>query len=321
MKNRIHLVFVIAIFALSFSACNMQSSEKEKKTDQSESAQNAGSDTLLKPGNAEKFAPIPFVPIKNHEWALACLKRYDTFLYDHIKPNDETPGHTPKTKEMVFDKVSLINWITNLGNQANYIAVRFAKYQDESDQDSYPVKENARGVTVLLWPYADKYTPVSAAPKNYPFMSYKNKGKYEYDSIDNPKKDNWAKKCITRYETFFDNHKISGDDESKELDPANNKPKYTTKTTEVVFEKGPLLDWLNSNELKNTTDSIHFQFGRYQNEDEPDQRGPDPRYNHNPHSRRLTVFLWPYKNGNPATTTPKIGDGLVDPYNLGEIHP
>lgn len=83
----------------------------------------------------------------------------------------------------------------------------------------------------------------------------------------------------------------------------------TKKTLTVSFSGKELMDWLN--EKMAIADELKIFFGKY-------PKG-------NPEAGRVTVILWPYKDGAPLTQGYAEGkDGPPppsDPYNNGQSGP
>ena len=67
------------------------------------------------------------------------------------------------------------------------------------------------------------------------------------------------------------------------------------------------MDWLN--EKMALADELKIFFGKYPKED--------------PQAGRVTVILWPYKNGEPASEPIEGKDdgGKIPPYNQGGLQP
>ena len=92
-----------------------------------------------------------------------------------------------------------------------------------------------------------------------------------------------------------------------------------SKTTNVTFTGQDLLDWLTEMIALGPTvvNNIRVVFGIY-----------DPPFANEHHpgkSDRLSVFLWPYLNNEPAkkptTAVADPEENLVPPYNLGGLQP
>ena len=84
----------------------------------------------------------------------------------------------------------------------------------------------------------------------------------------------------------------------------------TKKTLTVSFTGRELMDWLNEKMV--LADELRIFFGKYPKED--------------PQAGRVTVILWPYKDGQPLTDGYSEGkDGTppppTPPYNQGTLIP
>ena len=82
------------------------------------------------------------------------------------------------------------------------------------------------------------------------------------------------------------------------------------KTFSVSFTSKELMDWLTP--IMSLADELRICFGKYPKED--------------PNAGRVTVILWPYKDGQPLTEGYAEGkDGTpptpTDPYNQGSLKP
>lgn len=82
------------------------------------------------------------------------------------------------------------------------------------------------------------------------------------------------------------------------------------KTLSVSFTGKELMDWLTP--IMSLADELRICFGKYPKED--------------PNAGRVTVILWPYKDGQPLTEGYAEGkDGTppppTDPYNQGSLKP
>jgi hypothetical protein len=80
------------------------------------------------------------------------------------------------------------------------------------------------------------------------------------------------------------------------------------KTWSVSFTGKELMDWLN--EKMPFADELRICFGKYPKDD--------------PNSGRVTVILWPYKDGQPITegySEGKDDPTPTPPYNNGGLNP
>ncbi|HEX2627959.1 MAG TPA: hypothetical protein VHM26_03080 [Chitinophagaceae bacterium] len=103
-----------------------------------------------------------------------------------------------------------------------------------------------------------------------------------------------ANEMIKNYLSYMTDHGINMEDQ----------------THCVEFSSNALLGWMGS--VSAETDQFRLCFGRY----------PDSH----PYAGRLTVIVWPYKNGQPAIVPPwglPGGDPCeeVDPFNEGTLNP
>ena len=79
------------------------------------------------------------------------------------------------------------------------------------------------------------------------------------------------------------------------------------QTQSVSFTGNELMIWLN--QTMPYADELRVCFGVYPTGD--------------PNAGRVTVILWPYKNGEPASEPieGKDGGGKIPPYNQGSLQP
>ncbi len=112
-----------------------------------------------------------------------------------------------------------------------------------------------------------------------------------------------AEECVTAYYTKMKNLK-SG------WDTVKSNPKLTLS---VGFNFSIFQNWLST--ITGQPDEIKVRFGIYT---ENFIKSLDPQ--HPEKIGRLTVFLWPYKNGVPLPKS-KTGGATSDPFNLGDMIP
>lgn len=94
-----------------------------------------------------------------------------------------------------------------------------------------------------------------------------------------------------------------------------NRMKKMLETQSVGFRLNELTDWINQNLDSTKVDEIRICFGVY------DKKYLD-EYNNNQSvkfNNRLTVFLWPYKNGSRALS--KMNGDEIQPFNIGTLYP
>jgi hypothetical protein len=107
-----------------------------------------------------------------------------------------------------------------------------------------------------------------------------------------------AKMIMKAYEVYMD---------SLGVDTSNNN-----LTRAVSFNSKNLKKWIKKYDIFNKSDELRIFFGRY----------PDlPVFGAN--RNRLTLILWPYKNGFPAKRggVRSDKDDELDPFNLGNLKP
>jgi hypothetical protein len=78
------------------------------------------------------------------------------------------------------------------------------------------------------------------------------------------------------------------------------------QTHSVSFPSSDLVKWMSELQEYNLVDEFRIFAGVY---------APP-----SPHAGRITVIIWPYKGGQPATD---MGDGgaTIEPYNDGTLNP
>jgi hypothetical protein len=124
----------------------------------------------------------------------------------------------------------------------------------------------------------------------------------------------WADECIKNFDKFYKarvNDDVSGDN------------KFKTKTDYVLFDYTELMNWLKALPQGANVNQIAIRLGRYPYENDVTDGNPPGMKKEN--ARRLTAFIWPYFNGNPAIKK-MVRPGMLqgdpeDPFNLGEIYP
>lgn len=112
--------------------------------------------------------------------------------------------------------------------------------------------------------------------------------------------------CIANYESF-------------KLKLDTNQLKTMLRTTDVGFNFIELKYWLNDTLKGVQVDEIRIYFGAYTKEYSETYLDSNTSL-----VNRLSVFLWPYYKGKRAVKVKNDAsknDELVDPYNIGNIHP
>jgi hypothetical protein len=80
------------------------------------------------------------------------------------------------------------------------------------------------------------------------------------------------------------------------------------QTHSVSFPSIDLVKWMHELQELNLVDEFRFFAGVY---------APP-----SPHAGRITVIIWPYKNGEPAIDTTHGNGGVeIEPYNDGTLNP
>jgi hypothetical protein len=111
----------------------------------------------------------------------------------------------------------------------------------------------------------------------------------EVDSVN-------ARKCIDSMQALF---------EGTDYDAI--KASYTNS---VAFGSANLRQWLTDKNIFENSDSIVLCLGIYTKDAIRDWNIPEEHYG------RITVFIWPYKNGYTASPV-----SIANPFNVGSLHP
>lgn len=163
---------------------------------------------------------------------------------------------------------------------------------------------------------ADTGSPIadtSAAPMfNGSFSLFSSNKMTSLSLYDYPVPENLAQECVDEYQNLyhknFNAHKVQA-----------------AFTDFVAFDAMKIKNWIDGNDIFHNAQFLVLKFGVYtdsmikeMNSDTDPDNDIDPSK-----AGRLTIFIWPMINDGIAglRTATLPGGAVIDPYNIGSLHP
>ncbi len=129
-----------------------------------------------------------------------------------------------------------------------------------------------------------------------------------FTTFDKKIKDtNWVKTCIANYQKIYKNCADAG------IKKAH--------TDTISYSAKELSTWLLTVLNGSDCDSIKITFGVYNGLPSSSTDPLTPDEIKRVKDGRLTIFLWPFSGNGRAKSSKKASGDLIDPFDLGEIHP